>query len=347
MIKAREEANVEDIVFPISQATELAQQQAQFFVDNKENTIGIGLPSIDKVVNPFFAGTLISILGRPQNAKTFMSMFILRETMRKMQKQEDKTNEACLLITTEVSVEIAAMQWMARESGIPVSKIVRGEVSIPEMKQLDDGAYKVAGLPLFLIGHSSQRDKNNRRARPNFRPEVFEDAIDHIVNDYRDPESDSPIELKLIVTDYLQKLHIPKGETQQSFFSRCVGWSKDIAMFANCAHILNVQAGRQVDEREIKIPMIGDAQWTSTVEQFSDVVFSTHMPKVYNIANMPAFDSWGLPEIDIDYSEDRVKDIIYFNLLKQKEGVGNKAWILEGEMGLLKVNEMDFNQYRY
>lgn len=340
--------DVQEIVFPIQQATNLAQQQAQYFIDNKDNTVGVGLPNVDKIVNPFFGGTLISIIGRPQNAKTFLSMFTLRETMRKMMKNQEGKNEACILITTEVSVEIAAMQWMARESGIPVSSIVRGEVSLPEMEELEKGAYKVAGLPLFIIGHSTQRNKHGRRSRPSLNPDVLGDAIDHIINSYREPVTDSLIDPKLIVTDYLQRLHRPKGsrESKTDFYSGCVDWSKDIALFANCAHILNVQAKREVDERPQKIPLIGDGQWTSNIEQSSDVVFSTHMPKVYNIEVMEEIRSWGIPELIVPDSERQGWDLLYLALLKQKEGVGNKGWALRGEMGLLKLQEMDFgNQH--
>lgn len=337
--------NISEVVYPISDATYLAQDMATRMITNQREGRGvrIGLPELDEVVNPFFETNLISVIGRPQNAKTFLSMYILQETMNRMLNKNAPTNEACILVTTEVTVEVAALQWMARASGIPVSKVVRGELDPREMKQLGDSAYKVNGLPLFIIGHSSQRDSKDRRKRPSLTPEVIENGIDHIINNYKDPRTDKFIEPTLIVTDYLQRIHRPRGDkrSKTDFFSDCVDWAKDLAFWASCPHILNVQARRVVDERDVKIPMIGDGEWTANIEQSSDVIFSTHMPKVYNIQMMREFSSWGIPELLVN------DNMIYLTLLKQKEGTANKCWVLEGEMGLLKLKVLNLDDYRY
>jgi len=288
--------NIEETVFPAWQAATLAQDMAHNLLATKDQTVKTFIPGVDEIVNPFFPGTLVSILGRPQNAKTFVSMFILQQTMENLMLQNAKKNEACILITTEVSVEVAALQWMARISGIPISQILRGDVNQVELDKIDDSAYKIMGLPLFIVGHSTQRSKDSKRKRPSLSPKALDIALEHILNTYREPETNSPIEPVLIVTDYLQRLH--KDDPHQnevSAYSAAVDWAKDVALWAGSTHILNVQAKREVDDRAIKIPMLGDGQWTSNIEQSSDVVFAVHMPKVYNIEIMPAISSWNIP----------------------------------------------------
>lgn len=333
--------NIEEVVYPAWQAGTLAQDMYYALKDDVSKTIKTHIPSVDEVVNPFFPGTLISILGRPQNAKTFMSMYILQENLRKLQETQAAKNEVCILITTEVSVEVAALQWMARASNVPVAKVLRGELSKEDLVALDDSVYQVMGLPLFIVGHSVQRAKDNRRTRPALSPNKLNDAMEYILNNYREPETDTFIEPKLIVTDYLQRLHNddPRKGTVD-FYSGAVDWAKDISLWAGCTHILNVQAKREVDERQIKIPMLGDGMNTSNIEQTSDLVFSVHMPKVYNLQTMPEFQSWGIPQLIV------TDNLIYLTLLKQKEGVANKAWVFEGDMGRLKLDEINLSGHR-
>lgn len=332
---------IEEIVFPAWQAGSLAQDMAHDLVQNVQNTVTTGIPGIDKVVNPFFPGTLISIIGRPANAKTAISMYMLQQTMNKMIANHSRKNEACILITTEVSVEVAALQWMARMSNIPVSKVLRGELSESDLIHIDDSVIQVIGLPLFIIGHSTQRSKENRRTRPALSPNRLNDAMEYILNNYRDPETDQFIEPKLIVTDYLQRLHKDDARANTTdFYSGAVDWAKDVALWAGATHILNVQAKRDVDDRPIKIPMLGDGMNTSNIEHSSDVVFAVHMPKVYNIQKMPAFQSWGIPELIVN------NNMIYVVLEKQKDGPANSAWVFEGDISKLDIREMDLTRYK-
>lgn len=339
MANNKKEVNFDEAVFPAWHAAQLAEEMTHDLIANQHRAVKTEIPIADTIINPFFPGTLVSILGRPQNAKTFLSMYILQETMRGMQANDAASNEACILITTEVPVEVAALQWMARISGIPVSQVLRGEVNKTELERIGDSAVRIMGLPLFIVGHSIQRSKDNRRSRPALSPGKLDGAIDYILNAYQDPVTNSFIEPRLIVTDYLQRLHNDTKMGTVDFYSRAVDWAKDVALWAGAAHILNVQAGRQVDERAIKIPTLGDGQWTSNIEQSSDVVLATHMPKVYNIQMMDAMESWGIPELEV------TNNLIYLALLKQKDGSANECWVFNGDMARLKLNEIDLTRF--
>lgn len=45
--------------------------------------------------------------------------------------------------------------------------------------------------------------------------------------------------------------------------------------------VVGVQAKREVDRRDVQIPLLDDGQWSSTVEQFSDGVLSLVRPSLY------------------------------------------------------------------
>jgi replicative DNA helicase len=249
-------------------------------------------------------------------------------------------NKVVILITTEVSVEKAAMYWIARSSGIPVTRMLRGELTPDELTTVGKHAYKVMGLPLFIIGYSSRRGKDGRRRKPKLTPRKIDEAIEYILNRYRDPVTNSQIEVVAILTDYLQRIHNDTQHNSVRFYTECVNWAKDLAGWAGAPHILNTQAKREVDERNIKIPMAADGQYTSNIEQTSDVQFSVHIPHKYNIQLMPEFPSWGIPELVVEPS------YIYFVLLKQKDGPANKGWVLDADLSRLTLRELDLHRFQ-
>ena len=168
------------------------------------------------------------------------------------------------------------------------------------------------GLPLIIIGHSSQRSKENKRIRPNLSPDSINDALEFIFNEYKQADTEKSVDPRLIVTDYLQLLHVPHNADRRGFFTDAMRWAKDVALWGGCPHVLNIQAKREVDDRDVKIPLIGDGGETAAIEQFSDIVFSCHMPKVYNIEKMREFQTWNIPELIV------TDELMYIVLLSRK-----------------------------
>src|SRR5574339_602684 len=106
-------------VFPIWQAATLAQDLAHEMqeIDNL-NTIRSGIPVVDAELNPIIGGSLVTVLGRPSNGKTFWSNFMLMQTLEALKTQKRPSNEICILITAETSVEVTALYWLSRFSGV-------------------------------------------------------------------------------------------------------------------------------------------------------------------------------------------------------------------------------------
>jgi replicative DNA helicase len=318
-------------VFPMWQAASLAADTARDLASPLALRIKTGLVGVDDILNPQLGGSVISVLGRPQNAKSFLSDCILANVVQEIIEQGKQYEQAVIINAAEVSVEVTALKWMAKFSKIPMRKILRGECDPEDLQKLDNSLYQIMGYPIFVIGHSSRRSKENKRVRPEMSPDSINRSLEYIFNTYRNPETDATIDPKLIVTDYLQLLHVPRGMDRRAFSIEAMRWSKDVALWGGCPHIFNIQAGRQVDDRKIPIPQLGDGQETAAIEQFSDVVMSVFMPKVYNMDTVPGINTWGLPEVKV------TNDMVYVTLLKQKDGEANKAWIFKALFDEMKL----------
>lgn len=346
MNKVSLDEQLPEIVFPMWQAAYNAVDMARELSSPLTTKITTGLPSVDKYLNPLISGNLISVIGRPGHAKTFFTDYMLIKTINDIVLSGRANDEAVILIATEVSVEVAALKWMAQYSKVLVSTVMRGECSEQDLQRIDDSSYKIMNYPIFFIGYSEQRGKNSRRSRPNLNPETLNDALDYIINTYKNGETGKFLDIKLVVTDYLQQLHRPVSINEVSYFSSCVSWAKDVAVWSRAPHILNVQAGRQVDERGLKgyhqIPLVGDSQWTSNVEQTSTTVLSVHRPDQAKLKTMPSI--WDqTPEIS-----KVTPDMFYLALLKQKEAISNKVWLLKmgfDNFGLTEYNFTNNNQH--
>ncbi len=317
-------APVEETVFPMWQAVSLAEEMAEGIANPAlRGTFSTGMDFVDEVLNPQPVGTLMTNIGRPSNGKTMFSNYLISRTIQKMKDENRPPNEICVLVTTETTIEVTAMYMMSRFSGIPVSRVLRG-LNVVELDKLKASVGALLGAPLFLIGVSAERNKQGRRTRPVLYPQTITDALDYIVNEFKNPETGERYEVKFMVTDYLQNLTIPPGIEQRRFYSETVSWAKDTAYHIGGIHLLNVQARREVDDRTIKIPVKQDGMETSAIEHKSQVIWTCHMPYAYMLEEMPAIKNGknDIPEIPVQ------DNLLYLTLAKQQEGTHNIIWPL-------------------
>ena len=326
-------AEIHDSVYPMWQAAQLAEDMA-YDIANPElrGTFSTGIPFIDEVLNPQPVGTLMTNLGRPSNGKTMLSNYFIMQTLNRMKQENRPQNEICVLVTTETSIEVTAMYMLSRITGIPVGQVLRGLRQV-QLDKISASVYDLMGMPLFLIGVSAQRNKLGRREMPVLYPQTITDALDYIMNEFKNEETDQRYEVKFMVTDYLHNLSIPAGMDERRFYSDTVSWAKNTAYHIGGIHMLNAQAKRQVDDRDIKIPMKQDGMETSAIEHKSQVMWSCHMPHAYNLEIMSAIKRGGvdIPEIPVQ------DNLMYISLIKQQEGIHNRIWPL-----LVDFNTLEF-----
>lgn len=261
-----------DIVFSASEAAALTRGVVELRSQQRAHRVGFGTPELDKYLIPSWPGDLILVCGRPQNYKTGYMQTLMHRTAADIVKQ-NKMNECVILITWEVSVEQAMAYWLAVDSGISATDMMRGEID-KEWEKFDAAIVKVSSAPVYIIGHSIGRDADKKRRRPHLPPSVVNLALDYIMNDLE-------LEPRMISMDYLQRIHMEKGRgnDRNEHYLQCVDWAKDTAIWAGSAVYLGTQARREVDDQTIKLPSLRDSQWSSNAEQSADKFLSLWMPK--------------------------------------------------------------------
>ena len=82
----------------------------------------------------------------------------------------------------------------------------------------------------------------------------------------------------LIFYDYLQRIPGSPGKDRSLAVSENLETIKDLALRYKVPSVVGVQAKREVDTYTgLKIPAIGDGQWSSNVEQTSDKAFGFYL----------------------------------------------------------------------
>lgn len=261
-----------DLVFPASEATALTKNVIEQRQANREHKVGFGTPELNGYLIPSWPGDLVLVCGRPQNYKTAYMQTIMHGATADI-VQQDKKDECTVLVTWEVSIEQAMAYWLAVESGVSATSMMRGDVELP-WDDLNVAIAKVASAPMYIIGHSIARDSSKKRRRPHLPPSVVSTALDYLMNEMN-------LEPRLIVGDYLQRIHTEGRIDRNEHYLQCVDWAKDTAVWGGCPFYLGTQARREVDDKKIPLPGLRDSQWSSNAEQSADKFLSVMMPKQY------------------------------------------------------------------
>jgi replicative DNA helicase len=183
------------------------------------------------------------------------------------------SNEIVIKTTWEDSVEEETLKWISADAQIPISALVKGEA---DWNKVMSSYQKRIETPLWIIGHSNKQSAMVGKSRPRMTMTDVLAAANFIC----DGVTDDKVRPKLIVLDYLQRIRPDPsdGNTKREQMMEAVNKSKDMAIQMGCPVVLGVQAGRQVLDRDYKLPRLEDGQESSNIEQSSDKVISLWYP---------------------------------------------------------------------
>lgn len=308
-----------DDVKSISYSPQQAGRLSLEMIDMLRKDAGGGIPSgiadMDKMLLPFRPGELITVLGFTSNYKSGFMNWLSKQALKSIVPE---SNEIVIRVTWEQSVEEDTLSWLAGESNLSITNLARGFVDESEWKILQQSAVKRAITPMWIVGHSQKESKERRRTRPRMTMPDVNNAIEYILND----AAAGRFQPRMIVLDYLQRIrpHEKDGSTKREQMMEAVNHSKDMAISFGCPVVLGVQTGRQVLERDNKIPTIEDGQETSNVEQSSDKMFGLWYPIKTESEDKKYFNN----DINIPIT----KNLLIVRLLKQKLGEAPKTFRL-------------------
>lgn len=282
--------------------------------------IRFGVEGIDSKMIPIRPGELVSILGRPGDAKTSILAFLAKQEAQRIVDRGQTEHEAVVYVTWEQSCEELTAFFMAGQQ-YSVSDVAWGRVDLEQIRQQ---TVTGAGIPIWVIGHGIGRAG---KKVPRMTPDAVLEAIESM-------EQDFGVRPTLMLFDYLQLIPIPNARERVQQVTEVPIRIKEVALRVGAPAVSGVQASRDVDNRTEKLAELQDAQWASSIEQTSDKVFSLWRP-----ARTQAIGSYIKSESGHEY---KVTDtLLLVRMLKQRGDKGRFTWAMYFDPAYLKLAELE------
>lgn len=253
--------NIQGIIYSPAEAAKLAVEAVEEAKSNRGRGLKTGIKALDRVLLPFQAGELITVLGYTSNYKSSFMNYLIGSAI-----DQCLSDEIIVKVTWEDSVEEETLKWISKDAQIPASHLSRGTVA--DWSLLMKSYKRRIVTPLWIVGHSTNQSKVARRARPRLTMDDVLEALEFISFQ----ATDSDLKIRMIVLDYLQRIRPARsdGNTKREQMMEAVNKSKDLGIAFGCPVVLGVQAGRSVKTRSFQLPRLEDGQETSNIEQSSD-----------------------------------------------------------------------------
>ena len=255
--------NSDSIVFDpslVSTLTVGSIKAARDFPD----TLMTGIPQLDDHYVGHRPRRVNGIIAYTSHGKTSLMNIMARNFIPQIGE-----DEVIVYVTWEDSIEDLSLSFLANASRIPIQSLYNGKLTPNEWDAMMKAATQRAATPLWLVGHSEQKEAR----RPRLTMTDIEAAMTYIT-DVRKKK------IRAVFLDYLQRINRDdqKGDMRGQYMA-IMDKVKDLALGFNTDVIIGSQVGRDVKERKWKQPQDNDAQETSNFEQTADGIISLWIPK--------------------------------------------------------------------
>lgn len=223
-----------------------------------------GIPQLDDHYVMMRPRRVTGILAYTSHGKTSVMNIMARNFVRQV-----GDDEIILYATWEDSVEDLTLAQLAYSSRVPVTSLFRGKLAYGEWENMMSAATQRAQMPLWVMGHSEQKEAR----RPRLTMTDIWAAMEYIADKRKK-------KVRAVFMDYLQRVNRDdvKGETRIQYMA-VMDKVKDLALAFDTSVVIGSQVGRDVKERKWKQPQDNDAQETSNFEQTCDGIISLWIPK--------------------------------------------------------------------
>ena len=253
----------ESIVFDPSLVSTLTVESISAARSNPDN-LQTGIPQLDDHYVMFRPRRVNGILAYTSHGKTSLMNILARNFVPQLAE-----DEVVIYATWEDSVEDMTLSYLANTSRIPITSLFNGKLSATEWDSMMRAATQRAATPLWVIGHSEQKEAR----RPRLTMTDITAAMEYIVDKRKK-------KVRAVFLDYLQRINRDdkKGEMRGQYMA-IMDSVKDLALDFNTCVTIGTQVGRDIKERKWKQPQDNDAQETSNFEQTCDGMISLWIPK--------------------------------------------------------------------
>lgn len=253
----------ENIVFDPSLVSTLTVNSIKAARENPDY-LRTGIPQLDDHYVMHRPRRVNGILAYTSNGKTSLMNILARNFIGQFAE-----NEIAIYVTWEDSVEDLSLSFLSNVSRIPVQSLFHGNLNAAQWNEMMKAATARAATPLWLVGHSEQKEVR----RPRLTMTDVWAAMEYIADKRKK-------KIRAVFLDYLQRINRDdqKGEMRGQYMG-IMDKVKDLALGFNTDVIIGSQVGRDVKERKWKQPQDNDAQETSNFEQTCDGIISLWIPK--------------------------------------------------------------------
>ena len=237
--------------------------------DGKLSGIATGLHDLDAKMGGLQSSDLIILAGRPGMGKTALATNIAFNIAKayRGETQPDGTIETVNggivgFFSLEMSAEQLATRIIAEQSGVPSSKIRRGDITEADFDNDHATPRRDAALPFYIdetggisIAQLAARARRLKRQKG----------------------------LDLLVVDYLQLLpgSASRRDNRVQEVTEITTGLKALAKELNVPIIALSQLSRQVENRDDKRPQLSDLRESGSIEQDADVVMFVYREEYY------------------------------------------------------------------
>ena len=207
-----------------------------------------------------------------------------------------------------------------------VEKILRGNLTDDELKEVIKRGISQVSMPIWVIGHGISRKSESMKATP----EVVYRAIESM-------EKEHGVKPILMLFDYMQLIPITGRTNRVEQVTEAPIRIKNLGNAIGCPQILAVQASRRVDEYQWKLAEPGDSQWASSIEQTADLLTSQWIPWK---TEQDWRDNGKIIEMSNGMESKVTENLIFWRLLKQRFASGRYTWPLHFDYNKLEYYEM-------
>lgn len=265
---AKTEFSPGDVLFTPTEAAASARRALEFRRAHKADGIYLGIPALDKHLTPLLSDNLVTVLGRPGHGKTGLMLWWARREARRIAGQGRKV---VVYVTYEQAVEDLMAFNVAADRQLSIEAMARGTLPDDSWQKVISALSESVALPLAIIGHSMDR----RIRRPRLTLTNVAETLYYLTDKLQ-------AEPHMVFVDYLQRIPGEKYSGDRRLeVSEALDRCKDAALALGAPWVVGVQAKREVDSRDIPIPMLSDGQETANIEQASDKIFSLVRPCKY------------------------------------------------------------------
>lgn len=301
----------QEIVYTPNDVSTLSLAAIKERREHPDSGVRCYIPTVDKVLKPCRGGELVTVMGRPSNYKSGFMQYWARHVAQDIAATGNPDAEMVVYITWEMAVEELGVYDLAAALQISTDDLQDGKLDDAAWERLQAQAMKRAALPLWIIGHSIER----RHKRPNLSLSNIAQALTWI-------DEQMGKHPRIVFLDYLQLMQAERGEERRTQVIENVHRSKDMSYHLGCPVVLGVQAGRQVDERNWKLPEMGDGLESSSIEHAADKMLSLWMPK----QSLPVGSTLRIPGGDVDLEV--TENLLICGVKKQRMGAANRVFPL-------------------